>query len=61
MDLPTQPLSPTSQGNESLAQSQKTHVFKIPLYRVAGLQGCLGRGWGRVGINGLVTSKALSR
>lgn len=61
MDLPTQPLAPTSQGNESLVPSQKTPVFSIPLSRVEGLQGCLGGGWGKVGINGLVASKALSR
>lgn len=52
---------PPHREMKSLVQSQKTHVFKIPQYRVEGLPGCLGGGWGRVGINGLVTSKALSR
>lgn len=42
MDLPTQPLSPTSQENENLLQNQKTHGFKIPLHRTEGLQGCWG-------------------
>lgn len=46
MDLPNQPLSPTSQGNENLLQNQKTCGFKIPLPRIQGLQGCWGWGGG---------------
>lgn len=53
MDLRTQPLSPTSQGNES----QKTRVvFKIPLHRAEGLQG----GWDKK-INGLAISKSVKQ
>ena len=57
MDLPTQPLSPTSQENENLLQNQKTRGFKIPLHRTEWLQGC----WRGKKINSLATSKRVKQ
>lgn len=59
MDLPTQPISATSQGKETLLQNQRACVFNIP----STAQGTEATRllWGGTIINGLATSKGIKQ